>query len=290
MLVEREWARLVTRKSSLPLIVWEGDWSEHVWEVLASLVAGDLSSEQCQQALSDCFECEADIPAEEGIRALRLHGRMSDEATVMRRELQLWPKGWLHAKVIVSSFDFNNDFGWHALPTDDIAWTDEYFRDAWAALARGGCRGHGTNHRVGSGVLPKTTFSLSQAVEALLPSDYDIISLAGSGTEAVQSFYTVANAFLSVRRGVPVTDAKLLFFRGGYVGGAHMLQGANCITFIKDRALAPTSVTAELLIDNGPFSREALAEFEALLTIQQAGSACNEIGSGECTDDELQCL
>jgi hypothetical protein len=55
-----------------------------------------------------------------------------------------------------------------------------------------------------------------------------LVAISGSGTEAVQSFYDIANAFLTAHgafeagdkagESAPVTNAELLFFRGGYVG------------------------------------------------------------------------
>ena len=69
-----------------------------------------------------------------------------------------------------------------------------------------------------------------------------------------------------------------------------MRQGANSVAFIADRALAPTAITDELLVD-GPFSREALAEIEGLLASDGDGAADAKASAvGECTETESRCL
>ena len=220
---------------------------------------------------------------------------LGGEGSSIKNDISIWHQAWQHARFIRVAYDFNNCFGYHALAADDELWRNEQFQRDWAELARDGCRGHrngllgleedGTGVFFASGRLSSST-TLMASASRLLPADYQLIALTASGTEAIESFYTIANAFLSATRNEEITDAALLFFEGGYVGGARMLQQANSIQFIADRALAPSSVTEDLMIRGAPYSREALAELEELL------NDGHDTGSirGTCDAVELRCL
>ena len=94
----------------------------------------------------------------------------------------------------------------------------------------------------------------------------------GPFPQAVLAFYEIGNAYLSAR-GKVTTDAHLLFFQGCYVGGAMSLQGANGVDFIARQAFAPSRVTADFLIEDAPYSSDALAAWDALLA---SGSSTHE--------------
>uniref|UniRef100_A0A7S4M3B1 Uncharacterized protein n=1 Tax=Prymnesium polylepis TaxID=72548 RepID=A0A7S4M3B1_9EUKA len=284
-LAEQAWSASMSRPRAH---LWFEDWEDPRFplSVLARYAAGEISNEVCNQLLG------TDDHADDSIA-------LSDEARVMRRELLIWHAAWQKARPMraagLPAFCFNNDFGFHALPEDDELWRSEVFLKSWMALAQGGCRRgldtDGNELHLRSGPL-LNDHPLTAAANKLLPRDYELVALAGSGTEAVRSFYTIANAFLTVKLKEPVTAAKLLFFRGGYVGGSDELQGACGIPFIADRALAPTSATAEYLIDDGPFSREALDELQHDdEPPEDAADAELQLEvRGECNEAEARCL
>ena len=150
------------------------------------------------------------------------------------------------------------------------------------SIAASGCRGDGDSLPVASGPLQSAS-ELVQAAERLLPRGHHLVAVTGSGTEAIQAFYDLANAHLSRMNadGTPVTDAQLLFFRGCYIGGAHSLQAANGIDVIAEQALAPSGVAHDALIDGAPYSRESLNELRALLECDEAnGDGCAAGGGG----------
>ena len=96
------------------------------------------------------------------------------------------------------------------------------------------------------------------------------------------TFYDIANAYLTATHGSSgsaITDAKLLFFRGCYVGGAHSLQAANGIDVIAEQAFAPSGVSDECLLEGAPYSKAALPELDALL--ESHVSNATVAGNGE---------
>lgn len=219
----------------------------------------------------------------------------TEAVAASRAELHLWHASFQRASKGGSKVDFCNAFGWHALPADDRVWASEPFVKQWLAVAQSGCRGDGDSLPVASGPLEATS-ELVVAAARLMPREYSLIAVTGSGTEAILSFYDVANAFLSAETGEAVVDAQLLFFRGCYVGGAHGLQRANGIDVIADQAFAPCGVPDDCLVDAPPYCRSALAEFEALLSTHAersthaSGTAGTATLAAALTEVEDACL
>ena len=65
-----------------------------------------------------------------------------------------------------------------------------------------------------------------------------------------------------------------------------MLQQANSIQFIADRALAASSVTEDYMIRDAPYSREALGELEEVLNDEHGNGSIRDT----CDAAELRCL
>jgi len=268
---EQVWAVWVAQKSDLqlPSAVWDMAWDERrVAHTLALFAADEISSDTCHQLLEACVMGQPVSPA-----------RLGEAAAAMLEELRIWHTSWYLAKVTNRVFDFENNFGWHALPGNDAAWSSTEFLSDWMAIAGSGCRGEDqlTRFHVGAGPLEPSQ-ELVKATKMLLPSEYNLISIAGSGTEAVLSFYDLANAYLTALHEKPVSSAVLLFFRGAYIGGAHGLQGANGTYEIARHALAPATVTDDHMINDAPYSQEALDELDALFhgTPNSAGTTAAE--------------
>jgi 4-aminobutyrate aminotransferase-like enzyme len=259
---ERAWAKFQSVSASdLPAVLWDNALSGSLLCILASRAAGELDDCTCQKLLvAHVLVAHGKTEGSSFCRCFQ-----SEAVALARSELHLWHASWQRAKR-KASVDFNNAFGWHALPVTDPVWQTEDFRAKWLAIAHSGCRGCGDSLPVANGPLDASS-ELALAANRLLPTGYELIAVSGSGTEAIQSFYDIANAYLT-RDSLAVTDAKLLFFRGCYVGGAHGLQGANGIDFIARQAFAPSHVEDECLLDGAPYCVEALEELEALLESQ----------------------
>jgi hypothetical protein len=105
----------------------------------------------------------------------------------LRAELSIWHAAWQRARG-ASHFDFNNQFGWHALPATDPVWHSASFTKQWMEIASNGCREADGTLAVASGPLHPSS-ALKAAAERLLPSSHELIAVSGSGTEAVLSFY-----------------------------------------------------------------------------------------------------
>ena len=192
----------------------------------------------------------------------------------------MWHAAWQRSGPNAMNCDFNNQFGWHALPVNDPIWRSVTFREQWMQIAASGCRGADDTLSVASGPLNPSSV-LKIAVERVLPSNHELIAVSGSGTEAVSSFYDIANAFLTAQRGLEagrhaddtaVTNAQLLFFRGCYVGGAHALQAASGVDVIAEQAFAPTGVPDACLIEGAPYTHEALGQIERVLESRKAAA------------------
>ncbi|CAK0824009.1 unnamed protein product [Prorocentrum cordatum] len=276
-LAEKAWASFVALDNSLPQDVWDVVWDDSVGHTLASFVAADIPIEACHALLRSCMLGRS-------VHEMRLP--LSTEAGAIFEELRIWHASWQLAKATHVIFDFENNFGWHALPANDPAWKSEQFLEDWMGIARGGCRGEDQAERFNILSGPLVPSELASQVEVLLPPEYKLISIAGSGTEAVESFYDIANSYLTARIGMPVPDAKLLFFRGAYVGGAHGLQGANGTRDIARHAISPSRVEDGHMIDDGPYTRAALDDWEALLD----GRYENSPESAALTKAEQDCL
>lgn len=253
-------------------VLWANEWSGKLPCILSAYAAGAVSALDCQRMLAmyatgadACIECQCG------------DGRVA----AMHRELHIWHASWQRNGSRRTVIDFNNAFGWHALPVDDPAWCSEAFCAKWMAIAKSGCRGTSDGLPVANGPLDPTS-ELAATASRLTPEGFELISVAGSGTEAIQSFYDIANAYLTALLGTTVTDSNLLFFRGCYVGGAHSLQGANGISFIARQAFAPSGVSDECLLDGAPYSRAALKDLDRLLETvlcEQTDCHSSEVGA-----------
>ena len=71
----------------------------------------------------------------------------------------------VHCRTVI---DFNNAFGWHALPVDDPAWCSEAFCAKWMAIAKSGCRGTSDGLPVANGPLDPTS-ELAATASRLTP-------------------------------------------------------------------------------------------------------------------------
>ena len=265
MLAEQIWQEF-TASSSLhghSRSVWSNAWIGKLPKIIAAFAAGELSSAKALDMLRVCTD-EVD------------DGRSLVECsdTTTQAELRLWHASWQRA--YCSTIDFDNAFGWHALPATDPAWASDAFQRRWMEIATSGCRGCSDKLPVANGPLDRSS-ALVVAAERLLPPDYHLIAVCGSGTEAILAFYDIATAHhrsLRCEDGVEkgtedgaaaVTDVQLLFFRGGYVGGAGPLQAANGIPVIAEKAFAPSCVADALFIDGAPHCRAALDELADLI-------------------------
>ena len=207
-----------------PRVVWENELGGLLACVLAAFAAGHISLEACLEGL------EAFVAASDETKACSDTGvcfcRRSPVAAACRDELHLWHASWQRARGLCRGTrapDLNNSFGWHALPAHDRAFSNEAFLKEWLEIARNGCRSTSESLPVANGPLLRSS-RLVTSVERLLPKNYSLIAVTGSGTEAILAFYEIANAYISARRRTPITNASLLFFQGSYIGGAMGLQ------------------------------------------------------------------
>jgi 4-aminobutyrate aminotransferase-like enzyme len=186
-------------------------------------------------------------------------------------------------KRVVAFFDMLNAYGFHSLPASDAAWSDPRYQTA--LLKAGNGRG-GVRRRLEGGALHTSPGgrALQNAMAPLLPAGYELVAVAGSGTEAVRELFTIASAHVNN------ADAKLLFLEGGYVGGSGMLQGACTVEFIRSRAFAPTDVTDDYII---PAEGAYTFQYESELDGEHEESADDNGsggGGGALTIGEIACL
>ena len=215
---EQAWSAFVSSRPHLGVIVWDADdWSSGLACVLAAYAAGEISSATCKLRLAACVDGGT----------VECHCSRVLAVRAMQAELHLWHASWQRAKGTVgAAVDFNNSFGWHALPATDPVWTSNDFLSKWMAVASAGCREGSASLPVANGPLDRTS-ALVAAAQRLMPPAYKLVAVTGSGTEAVLSFFHVANAYLTAMQpddAPQVTDAKVLFFRGCYGGGSLGLQ------------------------------------------------------------------
>jgi hypothetical protein len=92
-----------------------------------------------------------------------------------------------------------------------------------------------------------------EELKAILKKPYVLRSVAGSGSEALRQFWTIAAAHVSRRKGT-ATRASLLLFKGGYTSGDQFLQTANSNIGIRSFSFAPGGLLAHTIL-TGPYSR-----------------------------------
>ena len=179
---EHAWARfkLSASASKLPAIVWNNDWDNGLPCILAHFVAGEITETKCQDSLQELYRVGCGIRAE----ALECQCGTSKAVSDVLTELHLWHASWQRSSSSnVTSVDLCNDFGWHALPSNDPVWASDAFRDKWIAIGHSGCRGRGDRLPVANGPLDRAS-ELMVATARILPPGYSLVSVTGSGTEA----------------------------------------------------------------------------------------------------------
>ena len=135
-------------------------------------------------------------------------------------------------------FDFLNEFGRHALPGDDPVWKSPAYTAALIEHASGRSS-DSANPRAGP--LEPRLFNphlkeiLSSKTNNGASSSGGLVlrSVVGSGTEAVRSFWDIAEAYAPSQEG-----AQLLILRGAYVGGSGPQQSISGLKFVRDRSFA----------------------------------------------------
>ena len=193
-------------------------------------------------------------------------------------------------------FDFLNEFGRHALSADDAAWSSPaYLRQL--QLSASGRASVSANPRAG----PLEPAMFAPHLPTIFGSDtYVLRSVVGSGTEAVRSFWDVAEAFAPTS---PPTDdaplaagAQLLILRGAYVGGAGPQQAVSGLAFVRDRALASTAARRlDDFLVTAPYRRldvsTAIAEFDESWRAANGNRLLEDsVVDGALDDDEVLCL
>ena len=104
-------------------------------------------------------------------------------------------------------------------------------------------------------------------------------SVVGSGTEAVRSFWDIAEAYAPCQEG-----AQLLILRGAYVGGSGPQQSISGLKFVRDRSFASNAARRlEPFIVDAPYRKLDL--YEALLMHRG-----NKEKSSRLDEEEEGCL
>ena len=142
--------------------------------------------------------------------------------------------------------DAFNDFGMHALPSDDAAWTDAGYLASLAAHSSGRLISSQGDVPVVSGGGPVHPLLFDPYLENILGRGYALRAVVGSGSDAVRELWTVAAASNPV--------ARLLWLRGGYLSGYSLLQNSNAVDDIREYAYARTGWLDAYSVD-GPYVR-----------------------------------
>ena len=122
-------------------------------------------------------------------------------------------------------------YGRHALPANDPCWRSASYHEQLLAHASGRATPLANPK---AGALESTL--LGPHLQRVLGASHVLRSITGGGTEAVRSFWDVADSFSPCADG-----AQLLLLRGAYLGGSGPLQAISGLEFVRDRAFAPAA-------------------------------------------------
>lgn len=185
-----------------------------------------------------CCRCECAVPAF-GPAALcagcfvdcaHLLSRLVGSCAVDLRDWHLLEAGSDEAPD-GARFDFLNEYGRHALAADDPLWRRAEYQTELLKHCSGRMSTH-VNPRAG----PLDPKLLAPHIDGVLGTGYMLRSVVGSGTEAVRSFWDIADAYAPCASG-----AQLIVLRGAYVGGSGPQQSICGLKFVRDRAFAASA-------------------------------------------------
>ena len=123
-------------------------------------------------------------------------------------------------------------FGRHALDADDDAWTHPRYQRDLLLLKSGRDIG-----RVGPKAGPLEADLFAPHLLRILGRGYQLRSITGSGTDAVRSFWDIADAHAPGG----LQPAQLLLLEGSYLGGSGALQSVSGLGFLRSRAFAASA-------------------------------------------------
>ena len=231
----------------------------------------------------DCFRSSAELLA----RITAACGRDVRQWKLLEATSESAPDG--------SRFDFLNEFGRHALTADDPAWSERDYVRHLGAHASGRASPH-ANPRAG----PLEPSLLGPHLGTVLGGEHYVLrSVVGSGTEAVRSFWDLAEAFAPTP---PPADgslisagAQILMLRGAYVGGSGPQQAVSGLPFVRDRAMASTAARRldEFVVD-APYRQlnvaGAIATFRPLWNAASSTTERARLLQETLDEEEQRCL
>jgi hypothetical protein len=174
-LLQRAWSAFRIRKGAVhglrevAKVVWENEFGELAC-VLAAFAAGDIALDLCLDELEarirpsppalgtehlshGLHTCRCQSPSAPAEQSSGLcFCERSSAASACRQELHLWHASWQRAHVN-RTVDFNNSFGFHALPADDSAFRSIEFEVRGVRGGVGWCYWAGARYSSSSAVL-----------------------------------------------------------------------------------------------------------------------------------------